>query len=504
MKRILMVASEASPFAKTGGLADVIGGLPPALNKRGADVRVILPKYEYAGKSKKIRRDETTGELEEGEGKKTLNELLAENALTLEHICYIYVDLGWRHLYCGIEQTVYRGVTYYFIDNEYYFKRDSCYGYGDDAERFAFFCKAVLEAIPHLSFQPDIIHCHDWQAGMVPVLLNAHYRGYDRYRDIHTVFTIHNLKFQGIYGIPEMREWFGLGEEYFTPDKLEFYGCGSFMKGGLVYSDWITTVSDTYAEEIKYPYHGEGLNGLLKARENSLSGIVNGIDYDIYNPKTDPYIYQNYTKSTINNKRINKTELQRRLGLTVSEDIPMIGLVSRLTDQKGLALIECVFDEIMREEVQLVILGSGDKKYEELFQNAVHRYPGKVSVMIAYSDPIAQRIYAASDFFLMPSLFEPCGLGQLISMRYGTLPIVRETGGLKDTVISYNTETGEGNGFSFSNYNAHDMLYTIRRALELYKKKTRRTKLMKAAMSRDCSWDTPSGQYMEIYERLKP
>jgi starch synthase len=504
MKKILMVASEASPFAKTGGLADVIGGLPPALNLRGADVRVIMPKYEIAGKSKKLVKDEETGLWEESEEKKTLTDILKENEIVLEHLCYLYVNLGWRHLYCGIEQTVYRGVTYYFIDNEFYFKRDNCYGYGDDAERFAFFCRAVLEAIPHLSFTPDIIHCHDWQAGMVPVLLEAQYRSLDRYQEIRTIFTVHNLKFQGIYGIPEMKEWFGLGDEYFTNDKLEFYGAGSFMKGALVYSDLITTVSDSYAGEIKYPYYGEGLDGLLKARENSLRGIVNGIDYEQYNPKTDIFLYKNYSKGTLKDKRINKLELQKSLGLTEDGDIPMIGLVSRLTDQKGLALIECVFDEIMNEGVQFVILGNGDKKYEELFRNAVHRYPGKVSVKIAYSDPRAQRIYAASDFFLMPSLFEPCGLGQLISMRYGTLPIVRETGGLKDTVISYQEDTGEGNGFSFANYNAHDMLYTIRRALELFRKKTLCAKLIKSAMSCDNSWDIPSGKYMELYDKLKP
>ncbi|MBP1756222.1 MAG: glycogen synthase [Firmicutes bacterium] len=504
MKKILMVASEASPFAKTGGLADVIGGLPPALAKRGADVRVIMPKYEFAGKSKKLVKDESTGLWEESEEKKTLTDILSENNITIEHLCHFYVNLGWRTLYCGIEQTVYRGITYYFIDNEFYFKRDNCYGYGDDAERFAFFCRAVLEAIPHLSFTPDIIHCHDWQAGMVPVLLEAQYRGLDRYCDIRTMFTIHNLKFQGVYGISEMKDWFGLGDEYFTNDKLEFYGAGSFMKGALVYTNLITTVSDTYAEEIKYPYYGERLEGLLKARERDLSGIVNGIDYEQFNPKTDIFLYKNYTKSTLKDKLVNKAELQKSLGLSVNEDVPMIGLVSRLTDQKGLALIECVFDEIMQEDVQFVILGNGDKKYEELFKNAVHRYPGKVSVKIAYSDPRAQRIYAASDFFLMPSLFEPCGLGQLISMRYGTLPIVRETGGLKDTVNSYNEASGEGNGFSFTNYNAHDMLYTIQRALAIYKKKTLRTKLVKAAMSCDNSWDIPSGKYMELYNKLRP
>jgi starch synthase len=498
-----MVSSEASPFAKTGGLADVIGGLPPALNKRGADVRVIMPKYEFAGKSKMIVKDQVSGEFTESEHKKTLTDILKDNNCELKLLCSIYVNLGWRQQYCGVEQTVYRGVTYYFIDNEFYFKRDNCYGYGDDAERFAYFCRAVLSAIPHLNFTPDIIHCHDWQTGMIPVLLEAQYRSLDQYQSIRTIFTIHNLKFQGIYGISQMKEWFELGDEYFTADKLEFYGAGSFMKGGLVYSDQITTVSNTYAEEIKYPYYGEQLEGLLRARENSLSGIVNGIDYELYNPKSDPFLYQNYTKSTLKEKKVNKTELQKRLGLEVNEDIPMIGLVSRLTDQKGLALIECVFDEIMSEEVQFVILGSGDKKYEELFQNAVHRYPGKVAVMITYSDPMAQRIYAASDFFLMPSLFEPCGLGQMISMRYGTIPIVRETGGLKDTVSSYQEETGEGNGFCFRNYNAHDMLFTIRKVLEIYKKKTLRSKLIKAAMSTDFSWDIPSGKYMELYDKMR-
>ena len=505
MKKILMVTPEATPFAKTGGLADVAGGLPIALKKHGADVRVIMPKYEYAGKSKKLIRDEE-GELKEIQEKKTLTEVLQENQIVLEHLCQIDVKIGWRSLYCGIEQTVYQGVTYYFIDNEFYFKRDNCYGYGDDEERFAFFSRAVLEAIPYLNFIPDVIHCNDWQTGMVPVLLEAQYRGLELYRDIRTMYTIHNLKFQGIFGIQEMKEWFGLGDDYFTADKLEFYGAGSFMKGGLVYSNILTTVSDTYANEVKYPYYGERMEGLLKARENSFYGIVNGIDYDVFNPKTDPFLYQgnHYTKSNLKGKTAHKLLLQKKLGLEENADIPMIGLVSRLTDQKGLALIECVLDEMMEEELQFVILGSGDKKYEKLFQDAMGRYPGKLYAELGYNEPFAQRIYAASDLFLMPSLFEPCGLGQLISMRYGTLPIVRETGGLKDTITSFNEATGEGNGFSFANYNAHDMLFTIRRALEVYRKKTVRNKLIKAAMSYDSSWDKSAEKYMELYEMLRP
>ncbi len=504
MMKILMVTSEASPFAKTGGLADVAGALPYSLNKRGAEARVIMPKYEFAGKSKKTKKDEVTGEVYETGEKKTLYDIFIELNLSIEHICYIYVDLGWRHQYCGIEQVVYRGVTYYFIDNEHYFKRENCYGYEDDAERFAFFCRAVLDAIPHISFTPDILHCHDWQTGMVPVLLEAQYRHLEPYKDIRTMFTIHNLKFQGIYGIAEMKEWFGLGDEYFTSDKLEFYHSGNFMKGGLVYSNLITTVSPTYAQEIKFAFFGEGMDGLLRARENSLFGIVNGIDYEVFSPKKDPYLFANYTKSSLKGKTENKRLLQEKLQLPVREDVPMIGLVSRLTEQKGLALIECVLEDILEQDLQFVILGSGDKRYEEMFRNAGYRYPGKLAVRIEYNDPLARQIYAASDFFLMPSLYEPCGLGQLIAMRYGSLPIVRETGGLKDTVLSYNEETGEGNGFRFANYNAHDMLFTIQRAITLCRKKTLRNKLMKAAMSCDFSWDNSAARYMELYEKLKP
>jgi starch synthase len=511
MQKILIVTSEAIPFAKTGGLSDVAGSLPKALNKLGTDARVIMPKYEYAGKSKKRVPDEDK-EREEVSEYKTLTEILNENQLGLEHLCHIYISLGWRELYCGIEKTVYQGVTYYFIDNEYYFRRENCYGYEDDTERFAYFSRAVLEALPYLDFLPDILHCNDWQTGMIPALLSIQYRSLDDYRNIRTIFTIHNLKFQGIYGIEEMKEWFGLGDEYFTPDTLELYGAGSFMKGGLVYSDILTTVSETYANEIKNPFYGERLDGLLRARQGSLYGILNGIDYELYNPKTDPYLYHNYTKSNLKGKLAHKLLLQRELGLEENADIPMIGLISRLTDQKGLDLIACVFEEIMKENIQFVVLGSGEHQYEQMFLDRVEyetkrqqedpSNPRRIYVEIGYNDPLSHKIYAASDFFLMPSLFEPCGLGQLISMRYGTLPIVRETGGLKDTVLSYNEETGEGNGFSFANYNAHDMLYTIQRALRIYKKKTLRKKLVHAAMSFRSSWDHSAEKYLELYKKL--
>lgn len=476
MLNILMVTSEASPYAKTGGLADVLGSLPSALQKTGADVRVIMPKY------------------------KTIPPKLRES---ITHLCYVYIDVGWRHQYCGIETAKHNGVTYYFIDNEYYFGKDQLYGYEDDGERYAFFCRAVLNSLPYLDFTPDILHCHDWQSGMVPVLLEAQYRNNDLYRSISTVFTIHNLKYQGVYQTAQMKEWFDLGDEYFTEDKLEFYGAASFLKGGLVYSDLLTTVSRTYADEIKNPFFGERLEGLLKAREKELYGIVNGIDYDEFNPRTDRFLYNTFTKSNLKGKTANKIALQQDLSLEVREDIPMIGLISRLVDQKGLDLIACVFDEIMSEDVQFVILGTGDINYERMFQDAMNRYPGRLSVNIRFDNALAHKIYAASDFFLMPSQFEPCGLGQLISLRYGTLPIVRETGGLNDTVVSFREETGEGNGFCFTNYNAHDMLYTIRRALAIYKRKTITNQLRKKAMSCDFSWRSSAEEYRKLYEILK-
>ncbi|MHB8129966.1 MAG: glycogen synthase GlgA [Mobilitalea sp.] len=477
MLKILMATSEASPFAKTGGLADVLGSLPSALIKQGVDVRVIMPKYG------------------------TIPEQLRDSII---HKYYIYVKLSWRNLYCGIEQAQYNGVTYYFVDNEFYFNRDSLYGYQDDGERFAFFNRAILDALPLLDFTPDVIHCHDWQAGMVPVLLEAQYRHLDFYQNISTIFTIHNLKYQGVYMISEMKEWFGLGNEYFTADKLEFFGAASFLKGGLAYAHILTTVSETYAGEIKNTFYGEHLEGLLNARGEDLYGIVNGIDYDEFNPKTDKLIYQTYTKSNLVGKTANKVALQKELDLTVDEEIPMIGLISRLVDQKGLDLIACMLGEILSEKVQFVILGTGDEKYESLFKEAMYQYPGKLSANTRFDNVLAHKIYAASDFFLMPSLFEPCGLGQLISLRYGTLPIVRETGGLKDTVISYNDATGEGNGFSFTNYNAHDMLHTIRRALAVYQRKTLRGKLRKSAMSCDFSWQNSAIKYMELYQSMKP
>lgn len=475
MLKVLMAASEAAPFAKTGGLADVLGSLPAALIDKGADVRVIMPKYG------------------------TIPPVLKQKII---HKYYIYIRLSWKNQYCGIEEAEHNGVTYYFIDNEFYFKRDGLYGYGDEAERFAFFCHAVLEALPKLDFYPDIIHCHDWQTGMIPVLLEAKYNHLDSYKNIATVFTIHNLKYQGVFDIPLIKELFDLGEGYFTYDKLEFYNGAGFLKGGLVYSDIITTVSKTYAGEILSPSYGERLEGLLKSRYKDLHGIINGISYEEYNPENDPYIYKNYEASSLENKKVNKTELQEELNMPINADVAVIGLISRLVDQKGLDLIESVLDEILDNEIQLYILGTGDEKYERLFETSAEKHPEKVSANIRFDNRLAHRIYAGCDLFLMPSLFEPCGLGQMISIRYGTLPIVRETGGLKDSVVPFDELTGKGTGFSFTEYNAHEMLQTINHALTVYKSKETWAALQKDAMSQDFSWQSSAGKYMELYLSL--
>jgi starch synthase len=473
--KILMVTPEAEPYVKTGGLADVLGSLPAALNKQGVDARVIMPKY---------------------------GTIPIDLKNTITHMCYIFIKIGWRNLYCGIEKAEYRGVTYYFIDNEYYFRRGGLYGYGDDGERFAYFCMAVLEALPKIDFIPDVIHCHDWQTGMIPVLLEAKYRRMDRYHVISTAFTIHNLKYMGKFAVEAMKDWLSLDDGYFTSDKLEFYGCASFLKGGLTYSHILTTVSPSYAEEIKYPYYGEGLDDLLRARQNNLYGILNGIDYDAFDTTKDPLLYHHYSENDLLGKAANKAALQKDLNLPIRDDVLMIGMVTRLVAQKGLDLIACVLDEILSENIQFVILGAGDADYEWMLKEAERRYPGKLSSNIRFDNGLAHKIYAACDLFLMPSLFEPCGLGQMIALRYGTLPIVRETGGLKDTVLSYHENTGAGNGFSFASYNAHDMLYTIQRAISIVRDKTVLNQLRVNAMSCDYSWHSSAKKYIELYESI--
>lgn len=415
------------------------------------------------------------------------------------------MDLAWRSQYVGILKMEYDGITYYFIDNEYYFSGpkpygDICY----DMEKFAFFSRAALSALPVIDFRPDIIHCHDWQTGLIPVFLKDTFSQGQFYQGIKTIMTIHNLKFQGIWDAKTVKDMVGLADYYFTPDKLLHYKDANFLKGGIVYADYVTTVSDTYAEEIKQPFYGETLDGLMCARSNSLFGIVNGIDYDVYNPETDPYIVQNYSAQNFRKEKIkNKRALQQQLGLEQDDKRFMIGIVSRLTSQKGLDLIQCVMDEICSDGIQFVILGTGEEQYENMFRHYDWKYNNTVSANIYYSEELSHRVYAACDAFLMPSLFEPCGLSQLISLRYGTVPIVRETGGLKDTVEPYNEYESKGTGFSFANYNAHEMLNTIRYAEHVYYNKKREwNKIIDRGMASDFSWNSSARKYEELYTRL--
>jgi starch synthase len=473
--KVLFAASEAVPFVKTGGLADVAGTLPRELIKFGADVRLILPKY------------------------KEIPEKFMER---MEYIGYVYVDLAWRHQYCAVMKLEHEGLSVYFIDNEYYFNRDGLYGHFDEAEQFAFFSKALLKVLPLIDFIPDIIHCNDWQTGVVSILLKAGFGHEEEYRDIRTVYTIHNLKYQGVFPKEILGDILGLGWEYFNPDGLEFNDCVNYMKAGIAYSDMITTVSRTYSEEIKYDFFGENMNGLLNKRADRLLGILNGIDYLENNPATDERIYKNFDVDNIGGKLENKRMLQQNLGLMQDIYIPIISIVSRLVDQKGFDLIAWVFEEMLQLDIQLIVLGTGDRKYEDMFRHAAGNNPGKVSANIKYDGVLAQRIYAGSDMFLMPSLYEPCGLSQLFSLRYGTVPIVRETGGLNDTIVPYNEFTGEGTGFTFKNYNAHEMFDAIKRALRFYREKENWKSIVINGMSQDFSWSKSAREYIAMYEKV--
>lgn len=473
---VLFAASECAPFIKTGGLGDVIGALPKALKNQGINVSVILPKFE---------------------------DLPFHFKQEMTHVTSIEVPVGWRQQFCGIEKLVANGITYYFLDNEYYFKRHGSYGYYDDGERFAFFSRAILEAIPFLEDPPEIIHCHDWQTGLVSVLLKAHYQKSPLYQDIKTVFTIHNLLYQGVYPKNVLAELLDLSDLYFNMDGLEFHGNVSYLKAGLAFSNYVTTVSPSYAEEIQTAYYGENLDGFLRKRSGELKGIINGIDDEAYNPATDEYL--SYPFTDYEGKMKNKIELQETLNLPANDRIPVISMVTRLVDQKGIDLILHVFHEMMSQGIQFILLGTGEGKYEFTFRNLADQYPNQVSVNTYFDEGMARRIYAGSDIFLMPSQFEPCGIGQLLAMRYGTLPMVRETGGLRDTVIPYNQFTGKGNGFSFSNYNAHDMLHTIEQTVGMYKFQPKRwIELVAKAMKEDYSWNASSLQYVDLYESLLP
>ena len=473
--KILFVTSEANPFIKTGGLADVSFALPKALHEKGEDVRIIMPKYE---------------------------DISGDFTSKMTQLATVGVSVGWRNQYCGLQYLTYDGIPVYFVDNEYYFKRHGCYGYFDDGERFSYFCRAVMESVKYMDdFYPEVIHCNDWQTGMVPLYLSEVYKDRPEFSKAKSIFTIHNLKYQGVFSRSVIQELLGIGEEYFSEDKIKFYDGISFMKAGIVYADKITTVSKTYAKEIQTAYYGEGLDGLLRQKSGKLVGITNGIDYSSNDPKKDKFIV-NYGLSTLKNKAVNKEMLQRLAGLPTNPDVPVIAMVTRLVKQKGLDLVTRVIEDILKMNVQLIVLGTGDNDYQDFFEYYASSYPAKIASFIQFDNAIASKVYAGSDILLMPSLFEPCGLSQMIAMAYGTLPLVRETGGLSDTVIPYNEFTGDGNGFSFTNYNAHDMLNVIEYAVSCYQDKKTWTKLVKNAMRTKFEWKTQADEYLKIYNEI--
>ena len=473
---VLFVASEAVPFIKTGGLADVMGALPKALAKKGMDVRLVIPKYSrIAEEAKKQMKEVTTG----------------------------IVNLAWRQLYYGVEEIKQDGVTVYFIDNEWYFKRNGLYGYGDDDERFAYFCRAVLTMLPKIGFKPDIIHCNDWHTGLMGVFLKEDFWHDDFYKGIKVIYTIHNLKYQGIYPPSIMRDIIGLPQELFDNGSLECDGCVNYMKSGMVYADHITTVSPSYAQEITYPYFGEHLDSYIRTARDRITGIINGLDEDAYNPATDTHIAATYTADTFPaRKHINKEALQRELGLPVNRNIPVVAMVSRLVEDKGLDLVTCIMDELIEEDIQLVIVGTGDWAYEDAFRNLARRYPTKVSANILFNEGLAHQVYAAADIFMMPSRYEPCGLSQLIALKYGAVPVVRETGGLKDTVIPFDKYTNQGNGLTFMNFNAHELLFTVKRALSYYADSAVWEHLVRNAMESDYGWDRSAQAYADLYHTV--
>lgn len=473
--RILFVSPESVPFSKTGGLADVVGSLAPKLSDLGAEVRVVLPLYGSIGS---VWRERMTTD------------------------CEFTLNLGWRKQYCGVKTLEHAGIKWHFVDNEFYFRRESLYGYGDDAERFAFLSKAALDMLPLLDFKPDVIHCHDWQTASVPILMSAGYKAMPHLKSTATAFSIHSMAYQGVFNKNVIDDILGLPlAEYFTTDRLEFNGAANLMKGAIVFSDVISTVSKAYAEEIKTAWYGEGLDGLLRQNSDKLSGIVNGIDIHSYDPAHDRHIFMNYDAEHIAGKSENKAGVQAMLGLNQSDDRILISMISRLVAPKGLDLVVRIAEELLQDpEVQIAVLGTGDPKYEDFFRMLSAKHPGRVSAKIYFDEDLARKLYAGSDIFLMPSAFEPCGLSQMIAMRYGSLPLVRETGGLRDTVVPYNQYTGEGTGFSFINYNAHELQETIWRSLWLYRN-DRKTweRLVRNAMSYDSSWERSAGEYMNLY-----
>lgn len=480
MRNILFVASESVPFIKTGGLADVVGSLPKSFPKEEFDVRIVIPNYTCI--PWQYRRQ-------------------------FKYITHFHMNFGEinSNEYVGIMTTQYDGITFYFIDNEHYFGGNSPYGDTKfDIEKFCFFSKAVLSILPTINFKPDIIHCHDWQTGVLPVYLNTIFRDNPFYDNIRTIMTIHNLKFQGIWDIETLKKITGFPDYVFRSTDMEYKRDANMLKGGLVYSNYITTVSNSYKDEIQSEYYGEGLDGVIREKSGALFGILNGIDYNEYNPETDNKIFSRYNSySFIENKAINKVKLQRELGLEESECKFMIGVISRLTDQKGLDLIGHVLEEIIDDYTQLVVIGTGDEEYENMFRYYEWKLKGKVSGNIYFSNKRAHKIYAAADAMLVPSRFEPCGLTQLIALRYGTVPIVRETGGLRDTVEPYNIYSDSGTGFSFENYNAHEMLNIINYAKQIYfEERDKWNGIAFRGMNKDFSWRNSAEEYSRLYRKL--
>ena len=469
--KTLFVTSEAYPFAVSGGLGDVAGALPIALRKRFVGCRVVMPLYEDISE-----------------------ELKAE----MQFLGSLSVPVAWRRQYCGVFEAKHKGVTYYLLDNQYYFKRPGLYGYYDDAERFAFFSRAALEILPMIDYHPDIIHCNDWQTALLPVFYSLFYAERQGFENIKTLLTIHNIQYQGKYGYEVLGDVFGIPWE--SHCLLDYDNCANILKGGIETAHAVNTVSPTYAQEIMDPWFSYGLDGILKERSWKLSGIINGIDVDVYNPATDTIIPANFTLSDMSGKAANKAALQEQMGLPVRPDVPLIGLVSRLVSQKGLDLVKYAMEGLLQQDVQFVILGAGDWVYESYFNEIAARYPDKVGLKLGFIPSLARQIYAGSDLFLMPSKFEPCGLAQLVALRYGTLPIVRETGGLKDTIVDCGDP--KGYGFTFKTYNADDMADAVHRALKLYRDQDGWNAAVKRAMEQDNSWNASAGEYMKLYKKL--
>ena len=475
VKSVLFVASEANPYLGSGGLADVIGSLPKTLAANGKyDVRVVMPLYGDI--SDKYRSQ-------------------------MRFLMNFNVPLAWRNQYCGVFSLKADGVTFYFIDNEYYFKRSGLYGFYDDGERFAYFSKAALEMMVHLDYYPEILHCHDWQTALSVVYLKTLYANRYGYDHIKALFTIHNIEYQGKYGYDCLSDLFGLPES--VKPALDYDGCLNLMKGAIQFSDRFSTVSRMYANEIKNPFFAHGLQYAICENEFKLTGILNGIDETVYNPETDEKLFRNYSADDTSGKAVCKKELQKMLGLPEKDDAPLISIISRLVPAKGLDLVKCVIEELLAENVQVVILGKGEGDYEDYFRMLADRYSGKCRAIIAYNKDLASKIYSASDIFLMPSKQEPCGLSQMIACRYGAVPVVRATGGLFDSISPYNNDMRNGgNGFVFGNYNAHEMLYVIKDAVYTFGNKDEWRGIMKRAMTTDFSWKKSSGEYEKLYDNM--